>query len=179
MFASSGREMQLLADGLLSDLCFLDDRDADYEHAREELLHRYGKLGVAGPFEAMFDSEQCQAEVASLYAEVFCRLGYLVVDHQVSSGQWRELAAGLRNMFEDQDLRLSEAEAKLGPASLVVNHRVLCYASSVPGDGWLFVDCCAERARFYEPGQGSYRVVTDSDPLLRSVRLSAGASKPG
>lgn len=29
MYATTGSEMELLADGLLADLCFLDGRDAD------------------------------------------------------------------------------------------------------------------------------------------------------
>jgi hypothetical protein len=57
MFASTGREMQLLAGGLLADLCFLDDRDADYRRASED-LHRYGKLGVPGAVSG--DVRRCQ-----------------------------------------------------------------------------------------------------------------------
>jgi hypothetical protein len=75
MYATTGREMELVAAGLLADLCFLDDRDAEYERAGQDMQSRYGKLGVAGPFNAMFGLERCQAEVAAVYAEVFSRLG--------------------------------------------------------------------------------------------------------
>jgi len=34
MYATTGREMELLASQLLMDLCFLDDRDADAERER-------------------------------------------------------------------------------------------------------------------------------------------------
>ncbi len=40
---------------------------------------RWGSSGVAGRFEAMFGSARCQAEGASVYAEIFHRLGYLPV----------------------------------------------------------------------------------------------------
>jgi len=60
MYASTGRETQTLADQLLGDLCFLDDRDQEYEHALGQ-VRSFGKLGVAGWFEAMFGSARCQA----------------------------------------------------------------------------------------------------------------------
>jgi len=43
MYASTGREMQTLADQLLGDLCFLDDRDQEYEHALGQ-VRSFGKL---------------------------------------------------------------------------------------------------------------------------------------
>jgi hypothetical protein len=66
-----------MARGLLADLCFLDEREADQD-AVEMVLRAYGKLGVAGPFIAMFGEDRsCVAEVASVFAEQFHRLGYL------------------------------------------------------------------------------------------------------
>lgn len=64
MYAGSGTEMELVADRLLSDLCFIDERDADYERERSRLLSSYGKEGVTGPFNALFGTRRCQAEVA-------------------------------------------------------------------------------------------------------------------
>jgi hypothetical protein len=52
------------------DVCFLDRRDADWEQERSG-LQSYGKSRVAWPFEALFGSPRCWAEVASVYAEVF------------------------------------------------------------------------------------------------------------
>lgn len=73
MYASTGRELQLIVGQLLGDLCFLDSRDANWEQERSG-LQSYGKSGVAGPFVAL-GSPRCHAEVASVYAEVFHRLG--------------------------------------------------------------------------------------------------------
>jgi hypothetical protein len=171
MYAASGREMQVIADQLLADLCFLDDRDADWEQARCQ-LRSYGKLGVAGLFEALFGSPRCQAEVASVYAEVFHRLGYLAIDHPVSQQRWQDLTGSLRDRFEDRDVRRSEAKHILGPPSLLVGQTVLCYAAADPAVGWLFVDCHAEQVCRYDAGHGRYTADHDTDPLVRSVRVS-------
>jgi hypothetical protein len=171
MYAATGREMQLLAGRLLADLCFLDDRDADGEQELSR-LRCYGKLGVTGPFEALFGSGRCQAEVASVYAEVFHRLGYLPIASLVSAERWQEMTAGLRGHFEDHDVSQGEAVRILGEPSLVVDRRVLAYAPADPTAGWLFIDCHAEHASRYDVGHGRYTAVGDVEPLVRSVRLS-------
>jgi len=170
MYASTGREMQIVAEHLLADLTFLDGREGDWERARRE-LHSYGKQGVAGPFEALFGSPRCQGEVASVYAEVFHRFGYLAVDHLAGRSRWLELTGGLRERFEDRDVLRSEAEDMLGPPSLVAGRTVLCYAAADPPSGWLFIDCHAERVRRYDAGHGRYAVDRAADPLVRSVRM--------
>lgn len=157
MYAATGRETRLLADRLLTDLCFLDDRDGDAAREQSRLSQTYGARGVAGPFEVLFGSRRCQAEVAAAYAEVFRRLGYLPVDSPVSGDQWQEMATGLRERFEGRDVTQDEAVSILGKPSLVVDRRVLCYAPADPASGWLFVDCHAAHG---------------SGPLVRSVRLS-------
>jgi hypothetical protein len=127
----------------------------------------------------MFGSPCCQAEVASVYAEVFHRLGYLAVDHSIGDLRWRELAGSVRDWFEDRDVRRSQARQLLGPPSLVVGRAVLCYAASDPAAGWLFVDCHTEQVRSYEAGRGRYRVDTDADPLVRSLRWSGQKFEAG
>jgi hypothetical protein len=178
MFAATGREMQLLVGQLLKDLCFLDDRDADGEQELSR-LRSYGKLGVTGPFEALFRSPRCQAEVASVYAEVFHRLGYLAIDNLVSEERWHEMTSGLRGHFEDHDVSLDEAGRILGEPSLVVDRKILCYAPADRAEGWLFVDCHVERSRRYDVGHGRYTAVGDVEPLVRSVRLSGQGFEAG
>lgn len=150
MYASTGGEMQLLGRQLLTDLCFLDDRDADAEREWSRLLRAYGQCGAVGPFEAMFGSGGCRAEVASVFAEVFYRLGYLRVGSLVSGDWWQEGTAGLRGWFEDRDVRQGEVEGLLGEPGLLVDRRVLCYVPADPAAGRLFIDCHAERALFLE-----------------------------
>lgn len=63
--AGDGRAMQTVASGVLADLSFVDDRDDEYTQ-RCRALDRYGQLGVAGAFEAVFGDEcPYDAEVAS------------------------------------------------------------------------------------------------------------------
>lgn len=172
MYASTGRELELRALQLLEDMCFLDNRDADAEREWSRLLKVYGKCGVVGPFEALFEAKDCQAEVASVFAEVFHRLGYLPVTSLVGGDRWREMTAGLRDRFEDRDVTQDEARGLLGEPSLVVDRKVLCYAPANPDAGWLFVDCRADPVRRYEVGRGCYTSAGGGELLVRSVRLS-------
>ncbi|HET9895024.1 MAG TPA: hypothetical protein VFQ44_08820 [Streptosporangiaceae bacterium] len=179
MFATTGVEMESVADRLVADLCFLDDRDGERSAMREDLLDRYGKLGVSGPFSTLFGLWQCQAEVAAIYAEVFWRLGYLRMDETLSPVRWGELIRSLQSSFAGQDVRCSEVEERCGAASLTVGKRILCYVSARPADGWIFVECQRQSLWRYAPGTGRNESVFDRDPLVRSVRRSTGGFEDG
>jgi len=49
MWASDGQAFDVLARGLMSDLCFLDERERDLDEVHA-VLRGYGKVGVGGPF---------------------------------------------------------------------------------------------------------------------------------
>jgi hypothetical protein len=166
MHATTGSEMGLVADGLLADLCFLDGRDDEYADTRQDLLSRYGALGVPGPFRTIFGLERCQAEVASVYAEAFSRLGYLPVERTLTPDRWDALAAALPAVLEERDMRRAGAERELGPASLLV-------------DGRIFVDCHADNCREYDVSTGRYEVIGDPEPIVRSARRSTGGFEDG
>jgi hypothetical protein len=179
MYARDGREMQTVAGQLLGDLCYLDDRDEDARRVRED-LDRYGKHGVQGPFVALFGQQnRYVAEVASVYAEHFWRLGYLDVENTLAPLRWRRLITGLRKRFEEQDVRRSEVEETYGSATLVVDRRVLCYASAAASDRWVFFDCWSEATQHYVSGEGRYAGTADADPLIRSVRCPADSFDDG
>ncbi|MEV0715429.1 hypothetical protein [Asanoa sp. NPDC050611] len=173
MWASSGQAVDWMARGLLADLCFLDERDAD-QAAVETMLSSYGKLGVAGPFIAMFGKDRsCVAEVASVFAEQFHRLGYLQVERLLDADEWDHLNAGLLQRFDGQDVRRSEVEACYGPPSVVIEKRVLCYARA-NRPGWLFFDCFEDQGSGeYVPGAGRYEWRRNEDLLVRAVRRPA------
>jgi hypothetical protein len=77
MWSGHGQAFDGLARGLMADLCFLDEREQDLDDVRA-VLRGYGPLGVAGPFVALFGKDRnCVAEIASVFAEQFHRLGYL------------------------------------------------------------------------------------------------------
>jgi hypothetical protein len=139
----------------------------------EESIHRYGKLGVAGPFEAVFGDEcTFTAEVASIFAEYFHRLGYLTVEHLIDGDRWERLNE-LRSQFEEHDVRLSEVVEQIGKPSLVVDRRVLCYAPDTMETGWVFFDCWEKHVMEYRTGEG-FGARWNDDPLLRNIRMPAG-----
>src|SRR5258708_11974231 len=77
MWAADGRAFDVLARGLIADLCFLDEREQDSDDVNA-LLHGYGKLGVAGPFIALFGKDRNSApEVSPVFADRFHRLAHL------------------------------------------------------------------------------------------------------
>jgi hypothetical protein len=177
MWASDGQAFDVLARRLIEDLCFLDERERDRDDVHA-VLRSYGKLGVAGPFIAMFGKDRnCVAEIASVFAEQFHRLGYLRTERRLDAGEWDQLTTDLPERFRDQDVRRSEVEAGFGSPSLIVDKRVLCYA---PADmsGWIFFDCFAEHHNEYVPGSG-YQWRRDDDPLVRAVRRPAADFESG
>jgi hypothetical protein len=181
MYARDGREMETVAEQLLRDLCFLDGRDGEWEQARE-WLSGFGKLGVHGPFAAMFGPDDGSAEVASVYAEVFHQLGYLDVEHSPSTEavlHGRAWRGELRTRYEDQDILRSEVEEAFGAPSLVIAKRVLCYAGPTRGARWVSFGCGPRTHQVYEPGKGSYRGSQDPDPLVRSIRVSGDDFETG
>jgi hypothetical protein len=178
MYATHGRELQGVAQGLLGDLCFIDERDDDAE-AVGATLHRYGKLGVAGAFEAVFgDSCSYVAEVASIFAEQFHRLGYLEVGRLLDESDWEAAGHGLRDSFEELDVRQSEVMERLGEPSLMVDKRVYCYVTDSPAR-WLFFDFWENPAVVYEPGQGRFGQGGSNDLLLRDIRTPADSFDAG
>src|SRR5438067_296788 len=91
MWATDGRAFDVLARGLLADLCFLDEREEDLDDV-QAVLHGYGELGVAGPFLAIFGKDRNPlAEVASVFAGQFHRLGYLAMERLLDTGEWARL----------------------------------------------------------------------------------------
>lgn len=178
MWTSHPQSYDAMARSLLDDLCFLDERDRDLAEI-QAVLGGYGKVGVAGPFIALFGKDcGCVDEVASVFAEQFHRLGYLQLERQHDPEAWRRLTAGLRDRFDSQDVRRSTVEATFGPPSLVVGHRVLCYAPA-DGSGWVFFDCFTEYHQEYRPETGSYAQRRDSDPLVRAIRHPAADFESG
>ncbi len=175
----TGKAAELLLSTLMEDLCYLDDRDGDFRRITDELNERYGQAGINGLFKSVFDREQCQAEVAAVYAEAFCRLGYVQPVHMLSPGHWADLANSLPALFDEHDMRLSEAEAKLGRPSGVVDDRILCYASSNRDAGWIFVEGHDVITRSYDVSAGRNKTAFDPDPLVRSVRRSAADFEEG
>ena len=157
-------------------LCFVDEREADFKDTVD--LDRYGKLGVSGPFDAIFgDGCDYRAEVASVYAELLWRLGYLDLERQLTGAEWTSAVALASDRYVDHDVRLSEVRADLGEPSLIIEGRVLCYVDK-DTRRWAFFDFWEAPVIAYVPAEGSVsagfrQVNVDADPFLRCVRLPA------
>ena len=162
---------------LLDDLCFIDGRDDEYAAERER-LRAYGKVGVPGPFQALFGEKGHYVdEVASVYAEVFHRLGYLTAVEPRDEPDWPAFVAGLRHRFAQGDHRRSEVESEIGRPSLAIG-TVWCYVPAGASGAWVFFDFAVDRSLRYQRGEGTFRQ-TDDDPLLRDVRLPAPTFEAG
>jgi len=175
-WALDGRAVQTLVQGDLSDLCFIDEQDERCS-ALFESLTRYGKLGVAGAFQAVF-GEACNytAEVASVFAEMAWSLGYLEPTRRLSELEWRSLISSVRTVYDEVDLRRSAVLERVGDASFSVGDRVLCYVG--PNDSeWVAFDCWEEPVTRYVVEDGhfrhNFRTEREEDPLLRNVRVPA------
>lgn len=179
-WATSGRSFQVLAELLLDDLSFLDDRPPEeYQAARLQLEH-YGQRGVVGPLPGHFrEGGSYVNKVASVLAEVFCRLGYLASVRPTNDRSLDELAAQLSS-FDGVDVRQSEIEPILGPPSFRACHDTWCYVVGEPTAPWLFLDFARDRVLQYQEGKGTYDDIEwKSDPLLRDVRLPASDFEAG
>jgi hypothetical protein len=176
LWALDGRSIQTLIQGAIEDLCFIDEREAEYS-AKCEVLYRYGKLGVAGAFQAVF-GETCNytAEVASVFAEMASSLEYLKPVRQLSSSEWDALTSTIRDTFEEVDLRRSAVLEAVGEPSFDIGQRVLCYAGPSVGD-WVAFDCWEETTSKYIVQDGHFQQgffgQREEDPLLRCVRIPA------
>ena len=169
MFATDGSALQTVAVSLLSDLCFIDERDAD-EVETDDALRRFGKLGVAGAFQAVF-GDDCRfvEEVASVLAERASQLGYLELNASAPAADLdidRITAA-----YAGQDARLSDVVTAVGTPPFTVGKRVLCYPTT--GRDWVFFDFFEESTSRYDADGGVFRSEQARDPLLRNVRVPA------
>jgi hypothetical protein len=173
MHATDGAQAELVAGGLLGDLCFIDEREADHERIRRAVLHRHGSLGVAGAFSAMFGERgRYDAEVASVYAQAFTALGYLALDRRLSGSDLASVHDAALG-YQGKDARRSDVVRDVGEPSLSVDRRVLCYAGE-DDEGWIAFDCWEPYAPLpYDPDKGGFSSARPDDPLLRAVRLPA------
>jgi hypothetical protein len=177
-WADDGRSAQTLIHGMIGDLCFIDEREAEYS-AECQVLYRYGKLGVAGAFKAVF-GETCNysAEVVSVFAEIACSLGYLEPARRLSVIEWQSLSGSIHDQYEEVDLRRSTVLEQFGEPSFDVGNRVLCYAGPANRD-WVAFDCWEETTRRYMIEDGNHQPgflpqgEGEDNPLLRCVRIPA------
>lgn len=101
MYGGTAFGVELLLDSLLTDLCFIDEQESALPSEIERLKARrlFNSCGVRG---AMTDrlsrlqanrqaSSSLEDEVASVYAEIGDRLGYLTLERRLDADDWLRL----------------------------------------------------------------------------------------
>lgn len=165
MYGGSDFGVELVFRNLLADLCFIDEREKELDRAFKSLSERghflaTGLLGGLGS--RIQDVPDLSHEIASVYAEIAARLGFLSLQRRLSSSEWRLLRRGLRSRCRERDWRATQVRATFGEPSLV-SDSVYCYAPQDLEAGWVFFDFCSP----------SDDCVTSRAHILRDVRLPA------
>ncbi|HEV3237165.1 MAG TPA: hypothetical protein VGZ25_09270, partial [Gemmataceae bacterium] len=113
------------------------------EGYREELHVRriFTASGVDGRFRSRFGkTNNYVCEVASVYAEVAHRLGYLAVVNTLAKDEWRIFRSGLRHKCRSRNWRVSEVTLEFGAPSLLIGHMVFAYVPQATERGWVCFD---------------------------------------
>lgn len=170
MYATHDQDFEVMCQMRLGDLRFLDGLP---ELTRNDLglSSKCRSCGISGPFREVFGKEtRCYNEVASVYAEIFHRYGYLAIDRLVSDNEWTALLSEADSAYTEGDTRLSEIVDAFGPPSFRIGRWLLCYAPE-EGTGWVFFDESDYMPDVYDPESGRFTSGYPENPLLRSIRL--------
>lgn len=151
--------------GLLSDLCWLEEREADFDKVCGQLLH--GCMRVYGQFYFQHKSipDGFANEIASTYAEAAYRLGFLQSATLLSPESFAQLSAALDTEFFAVDHREAELIEQFGEPSWSVlgDTTVLCYGCTDPTRNWVYFDVSH---RSPQSGDGGWF----KEPILRDIR---------
>ena len=162
MYGGNAPGIALSLGSLLWDLCWIDERENDWEEFKETDLK--GSRGVLGQFEYQhFQIPDYIAEVASTYAQVAHKLDYFQPDRVLNATEWNDLQSTLIPDFFERDWTQTEIYDRLGPPSYEnysSDTRGACFAPE-PAADWIFFDF-------------SRRLPDHSDwlqtPILRDIR---------
>jgi hypothetical protein len=162
MYASTAGEAALWMSTLVRDLqelYDLEDRLDAWSCVATGPGGRWDEYGVPG-IARWFDGHEsrCVAEVVSIYAEVAIKLGLIDVERRYDFPAWTTAGFVDGERFRGMQLRRESVDTVVGPPSLVVDHRICCYAPENEAEGWAFLDFVS----WYAGGENS---------LLRNVRL--------
>lgn len=167
-FCGSGQSMDLFYSMILSDLCWLDERESDFAAVARELLR--GSLGVYGQYfyQHLSIPNQFGNEIASTYAQAAYRLGYYKPERVLAEDEFEELKGNIDQKFLSTDHSESEIVSRFGkPTHDVLGGEttVHCYGCCDRNTNWIYFDY----SRCYPPKDlVSYEWF--DDPKLRNVR---------
>lgn len=165
MYGGADACVQIVLWNLVDALCFIDERDAEAAAIRDNLARRglFCSTGIVGAFRGRIRNvDDFSSEVASVWAELADRFGYLKLARRLEAGEWRRLRAGLRCLCQTTDLTARDVRERFGEPSLV-SLSVYSYAPREPGAQWVHFD-------FFDPG-GTYG--RRAEYRLRDARLPA------
>ncbi|WP_165229266.1 hypothetical protein [Aquisphaera insulae] len=163
LFGGTDLGVELVMQGLLRDLCFIDEREGELQAAMDGLVARgqFNSMAVRGSFLQHVDNRGTYAdEVASVYAAVAHRLGYLAVDATLPDADFRRLLLALHAGCRDRDWTAAEVVTRFGRPGLRIGW-VFAYVPTA-GPDWVYFDFDACSA-----------ATQDGDSLLRNVRTPA------
>ena len=171
MFCGSGEKADLYYSMILSDLCWLDERETAWKTIGRELLH--GAMRVYGQFfyQHLAIPDGFLNEIASTYAQVAYRLGYYHPERVLTECEFQELNDGIDAAFFTVDHTEGEIVSRFGrPTHDVLGGltTVHCYGCFDRGINWVYFDY----ARCYPP-RDSHSCEWFADPCLRNVRRTS------
>jgi hypothetical protein len=100
----------------LEDLTFIDDADEAWSNENDQLVERgcWSEIGIAGAFATIFGDRRFTTHehaVASVYADMAHRLGYLQLDNTLGTGDYRQLRRQARPWCRASDRSLADVLA--------------------------------------------------------------------
>jgi hypothetical protein len=142
-FCGHGQSADLYYSMILDDLCWLDERETDFEVVVRELLH--GSMRVYGQFffQHLTIPDGFSNEIASTYAQAAFRLGYYSPERLLSVGEFEQLNRSIDDTFMITDHTESEIVSRFGkPTHEVLGGQttVHCYGCCDPHTSWLYFD---------------------------------------
>ncbi|MEV0570352.1 hypothetical protein [Dactylosporangium sp. NPDC050588] len=162
---------------LMDDVAFVDGTGELWQQEHDDLRVRgaFNSLGVHGAFTAILPGYRDDgAAVASVYADIAWRLGWLTVDRTLPDDEHRQLGAET-DRWSGRDRRLDEIVAELGPPSVLFGGgnpryaKTLAYAAASGARGLV----CLHFASTYD--WNAPQPQPETQPVLVAVRHGTGA----
>ena len=158
---------------MLSDLCFIDEREKELDALRETLL--FGSCGVNGQFlfQELFDLDYIN-EVTSTYAQAAFMLDFLRPSRLLAKSEIADLRVSIDQRFLNGDHTLEEITGEFGPASIEIgggDTHVACYACADGNEDWVFFDFFRRRPLTDPNAFPRVEEPWFEIPRLRNVRL--------
>jgi hypothetical protein len=172
MYGGDSSGTARLLEWFLTDLCYIDEREADWDATAQ---YRMGNLSVFGHFRYQskrFRLQDFTNEIASAYAEIACCLGYFTPKRLLAPDEFESVTNTVKwrwrdhNPFFDRDWTETELHELFGPPSHEVvggYTTVACYGCEDRTQKWVFIDFART-----QPKTNEWLPV----PIARDVRMT-------